>query len=208
MTSEYHMAKFSDFFHLSASCVSPFFVVFLSLLTDFFAPAGFGGIFGLSLSPFAGAGGSSPFFPNSSSVGSTPISLRNFMRSAGAMDVDASFRRGCECTLDSFRSDSSTTSVTSFSALFAIESGPTQPFLHPSFSSRIASSAIRRFVLPCRPSIFPSSFVFTAASVAAVTRNRPCFLSRRKRFFVCPSLSPARGTLATSSSAVMQRVWA
>mmetsp|Transcript_42073 Transcript_42073/g.75881 ORF Transcript_42073/g.75881 Transcript_42073/m.75881 type:complete len:254 (-) Transcript_42073:241-1002(-) len=213
------MAKFSSFFHLSASCVSPFLVCFLLMSFAFGAFLSLGAVLGLEedLSPFGrdagtlpgSTAGASPFLGKESMVGlSTPTAFRNWRRSDGTSAVLASFRNGWEWILDMLMSASSKTNTMSLSVLFMMDSGPTHPFLHPNFSIRSFSSARRRFTLPSSFNILPNSFVFISASVHVVTKKNPCFLSLKNRFLVCDSLvSEGSGTLATSSSAVMERAW-
>mmetsp|Transcript_31152 Transcript_31152/g.57013 ORF Transcript_31152/g.57013 Transcript_31152/m.57013 type:complete len:220 (+) Transcript_31152:1705-2364(+) len=219
MTSVYHMAKFSSFFHLRANCVSPFFVCFLFTSFALGAFLSLGAILGLDddfSPPFAASGRddgtlpgkTAPFFGKVSTVVSTPTSFINLTRSDGISAVLASFRNGCEWIFSMFINAPSNTIVMSLASLFIMDSGPTHPFLHPNFSTNSFSSARRILTFPSNFNILPNSLVFISASVHVVTRKNPCFLSLKKRFLVCVSFVEGRGTLATNSSAVMERVWA
>mmetsp|Transcript_28536 Transcript_28536/g.60822 ORF Transcript_28536/g.60822 Transcript_28536/m.60822 type:complete len:210 (-) Transcript_28536:249-878(-) len=209
------MAKFSSFFHLSASCVSPFLVCFLLMSLVLGAFLSLGAIWGLEdLSPEgreAGTlpgSGAAPFLGKVSMVGSNPTSLINLRRSDGTNAVLASFRNGWEWIFSLLINASSSTSVMSLSLLFMMESGPTHPFLHPNFPIKSVSSARRKFTFPSNFNILPNSFVFISASVHVVTKKNPCFLSLKNKFLVCDSFSEGRGTLATRSSAAIDRAWA
>ena len=117
---------------------------------DFGADLSFGAILGLAVD-FLGAAAFGSFLGKVRSVGSvvppnTP--LRKAFKSLGVNEVETSLRRGWECTLALDRRASSRTRVTSLSALFIMDKGPTHPFLHPSFSSKIFSSAKRKLTFP------------------------------------------------------------
>ena len=230
------MGKFSSFFHCRARRVSPFLTCFLSLLTALGAPPSFFsflGILGLAFLSVLGreAGGfptpcssaslplssapppplpSAPpsFWGKSTTTGSTP-NLARYSRSWPAVStVLASFRRGWEWMASIWSRFSSSTRVTSFSALLAMASGPTQPLAHPSLAIRTSSEANRRLTFPSSWRRFlPRDLVSIWAAGVVVRRYRPCFLSLKKRFLVWLCVDDGRGTLATSSSAVMHGTW-